>query len=412
MDFLQCVTLDEARETIRHNLESIALPVETVCLPDSLGRITATDIISADTLPQFNRSTVDGFAIRSSDSFGATEAAAALFAVNGEVLMGKETLLEVRSGQAVHMPTGGMLPAGADAVVMLEHTEQPDSETLMVQKTIAPGENVITRGEDFKAGSVVINQGVKIAPRHIGVLAACGCYQVSVREKIKVAVISSGDEIVDVQEMPSFGQIRDVNSYALEAALSQMGCEVIRMGIVRDSYEKFREILEAAVNSCHVVVISGGSSVGARDYTVEAMESLGTPGVIVHGLSVKPGKPTIFGMAGKVAVFGLPGHPVAALMVCEKIVKPAIRQISGQLIQAMEPAVLARLTRNVASAPGRDDFVNVRLEWKNGEYIAEPILGKSGLISVMGMAGGVLHVPIDKSGYYAGEMVFIVPAET
>ena len=407
MEYLHCMGFDQAQKLICAKLEESFVGAELVELPAALGRITAEEILSTEDLPPFDRSTVDGYAVRSEDTFGASESAGALFSVVGEVCMGQETNLKLHPGEAAAVPTGGMLPAGADSVVMLEYTERPDGETLIVQKTVAPNDNVMTRGEDIAAGACVIGQGTRIMPQHIGLLAACGYHHLWVREKIKVALISSGDELVDIHESPAFGQIRDVNSYSLAAMLTELGCEVERIGIVKDSYEHFLSSLSDAVTYFHMVVISGGSSVGVKDFTVPAMQALGQPGILFHGLAVKPGKPTIFGMAGSVPVFGLPGHPVAALMICGQLVAAAVHRMTGEKPKNAVGGVPAMLTRNIASAPGRDDFIQVRLLKRNEGYAAEPVLGKSGLISIMAQADGVIHIPTEKSGLYEGEQVFV-----
>lgn len=407
MDFLHCMELDAAKQLIYEKLGKSLVGAELVELPAALGRITSEAIFATEALPPFARSTVDGFAVRSEDTFGASESAAALFSVIGEVWMGQETKLKLRSGEAAVIPTGGMLPAGADAAVMLEYTEQPDAQTLLVQKMVAPNENVITRGEDVAVGSIVVDAGARISAQHIGLLAACGCHRLMVRKKLRVALISSGDELVDIHETPLFGQIRDVNSYSLAALLSQMGCEVNRIGIVKDGYEQFLSSLSDAVANYHMVVISGGSSVGAKDFTVPAMQALGEPGVLIHGLAIKPGKPTIFGMVGTVPIFGLPGHPVAALTVCGQLVVAAVHRMIGLHATSASLGIPAVLTRNVASAPGRDDYINVRLIKRGEGYVAEPVLGKSGLISIMAQADGVVHIPAEKSGLYEGEQVIV-----
>jgi molybdopterin molybdotransferase len=254
---------------------------------------------------------------------------------------------------------------------------------------------------------LIVAAGTRIAAKHIGLLAACGCCQINVRQKLKVALISSGDELVDIQETPHVGQVRDVNSYSLTALLMEWGCEVLRLGIVQDSFERFFDQLTKASQTCHLVIISGGSSVGAKDFTVPAIQALGSPGLLMHGLAIKPGKPTIFGMAGKVPVFGLPGHPVAALMVCEQLVAKAVRKMLGMRPTPKTERIPAVLTRNIASVPGRDDFVTVRLIQRENGFEAEPILGKSGLISLITRADGVIHIPAEKSGLYQGEPVWV-----
>lgn len=411
MDFFQYMPLAAAREKIAASLAGLETGRETVDLPAALGRVAAADIAALEDQPPFSRSSVDGFAVRSADTFGASETVPALLAVVGEIAMGDAADAALRPGQAVAIPTGGMLPPGADAVVMVEHTDRPDADTLLILKVAVPGENVVARGEDIAAGAVILAAGRLIAPQHIGILAACGIARVPVREQPAVAVISSGDELVDIHCAPAGGQIRDVNSYALAAMLTQAGCRVVRLGIVKDNYEDFLAVLSQAVAAHRMVVISGGSSVGARDYTVKAIGSLGAPGVLIHGVAVKPGRPTVFGMVGSVPVFGLPGHPVAAMTVCDQLVKPAVHLLLGRT-GGGPPGLPASLARNIASSPGRDDFVNVRLDKQHGQYSAEPILGKSGLISTIAQADGVIHIPADKSGLYGGDAVEVTLIRT
>lgn len=404
MEYFNCISLNDAEQLILNELAGLIVGSEQVALVQALGRIVAEDVVSKEDLPPFSRSTVDGFAVRGMDTFGASEGVPALFDIVGEVAMGQETLIQLKPGQAVTIPTGGMLPLGANAVVMMEHTERPDNSSLLVLKAVAPGENVVVKGEDISKGRLILSQGRKILPQDIGALAACGYVAVSVRQKPEVVIISTGDEVVDVACTPVGGQIRDINSYALAAMLEDDGCIVRRHGIVKDQYEELLAAVSQAVRDCNMVVVSGGSSVGVRDHTVRVLTELGKTDVLFHGVAVKPGKPTIFGMVGKVPVFGLPGHPVAAMTVCAQIVKPAIQKLLCQVISASY-TIPARLSRSMASVPGRDDFIRVQLIKKSGEYWAEPVLGKSGLISTMSTADGIVHIPADKGGLYSDEMV-------
>lgn len=408
MEFIQGMPLNQAQDLIADSLNGIIVHSESVQLAEALGRIAAEDVIAQEDLPPFSRSTVDGFAVRSADTFGASEASPSMFTITGEVLMGEQTSITLLPGQAVTIPTGGMLPAGADAALMLEYAERLDDHTMLALKTVAPGENIIVRGEDVRTGTVVAEEGLRLAPQHIGALAACGCTKVWVRKRLKVAIISTGDELVDIHESPGFGKIRDINSHALGAMLAETGCAVKYMGIVKDNYEQFHETLSQAVTASQMVIISGGSSVGARDFTVKAMDALGAPGVLLHGIALKPGKPTIYGKVNNVPVFGLPGHPVAAMTVCDQLVKLAVRRLMGQKQSGETVHVPARLARNVASVPGRDDFIPVRVSKRGEEYVADPIFGKSGLISIMAQAEGMMHIPSDKSGVYAGEMIEVI----
>jgi len=406
MDFFHCVSLNDAYELLKADFsKQDTLETEKVSLESSLERISAEDIFALESLPPFNRSTVDGFAVFSQDTFGASETSPALFLVAGEVIMGQEADISVSSGQAIAISTGGMMPGKADAVVMIENTENPDRDTLLVFQPVAPLENVVTVGEDVKKGELMLTKGKLITPSDIGILAACGVFELSVQKKIKVGIISTGDEIVDISCAPLFGQIRDVNSYALSAMLkdAKMNCEPICYGIVKDSYDDLKVILKKAVSENKIVIISGGSSVGTRDHTVRVIEELGKQKVLFHGLSMKPGKPSILGKVENTLVFGLPGHPVAAMTVCAKLVNFAVGLFSG--CEKKNFFVMATLTRNIVSAPGRDDFLRVKLKFQDGKYWAQPILGKSGLISTMARADGIVHIDADINGLYVGETV-------
>lgn len=403
MDFFQCLSLQAAREAILAAVNTVKRPSETVELLDALERVAATDYICQENLPPFNRSTVDGFAVRSADTFAAGEGIPALLLLAGEVLMGAETTLVLLPGQVAAIPTGGMLPANADAVVMIENTERHDSELVMVLKPVGPGENVIAAGEDIRSGDYIIHAGETITPQHIGMLAACGIAAVDVYRRPVIGIVSTGDEIVDVRLAPHGGQIRDINSYSIAAMLKRIGCNVRLFGIVADNYNELLMKLEQAIAVSDMVIVSGGSSVGARDYTVKAISALGQPGVLIHGVAVKPGKPTIFGLIDHVPVFGLPGHPVSAMMIVNELVRPLALALAGTFLKVYK--IPARISRNVASVPGRSDFQRVRLMRREGEYWADPIFGKSGLISTMALADGIVSISPEKGGLIAGEEV-------
>ncbi|MBP2635727.1 MAG: molybdenum cofactor synthesis domain containing protein [Firmicutes bacterium] len=407
MDFFDCISLAKAQALIEGTLADIVVSIEEVELLQALGRIAAEDIAADGDLPPFNRSTVDGYAVLSRDTFGAGEGIPAMLTIVGEILMGQAAETDILSGQAVAIPTGGMLPAGADAVVMLEHIEPSGNETLLVLKPVAPGENVVSKGEDIKTGAVFITAGTKLTSAEIGALAACGTSRVKMRRRLTVGIVSTGDEVVDIGATPAAGQVRDINSYALAAILTEAGCQVSCYGIVKDNYAELLQIIDKAVAENHLVLVSGGSSVGVRDHTVRVIEELGQQKVIFHGLAIRPGKPTILGMVGEVPVFGLPGHPVAAMTVCQTVVLAAVKKMQGGKPLRVGCQVSAKLTRSCASAPGRDDFLRVRLIWHEGEYLAEPVLGKSGLISVLTQADGIVQIPAEASGLYAGDVVSV-----
>ncbi len=407
MEFNHCVSLQEAFALVMNHVSEQAITAEKVPLANCLGRTAAVDITAKEALPAFSRSTVDGFAINSADTFGATEGIPALLALTGEVLMGQPNGLTVETGQAVAIPTGGKLPPGTDAVVMLEYTEVPDKHSVLIAKAAAPGENVIAKGEDFATGDIIVRRGHVISPQVIGALAACGYSHLPVSQRPHVAIISTGDELVDVgTEIVAEGQIRDINSYALAAMLEQLGCSVKRAGIVPDNYDTLRQVLNEALATSQLVIISGGSSVGTRDHTVRVLQSyVEDNSVLFHGITIKPGKPTIFGMVGKIPVFGLPGHPVSAMTICHVLIKPLVAALLGQPCLEPPRRIMAQITRNVASAPGRDDFVRVKLRRLDGNYWAEPIFGKSGLISTYLQADGIIHITAMKSGLYREDWV-------
>jgi molybdopterin molybdotransferase len=403
VDFFSCMSLNDAEQLVRTNI-SCSAGVKKLSLIEAVNQISAEAILSGENLPPFPRSTVDGYAVKSSDTFGAEEGIPSLFTVVGEVYMGEPAAVSIAAGETAVIPTGGMLPEGADAVVMLEHTEQFDAQTVLVGRKAGPGENVIQRGEDIHTGYVILPAGHLIQPQHVGLLAACGHTAVLVREPLRVGIISTGDEIVDIRTEPQPGQIRDVNSYLLQAMLAELGCTVRRYGIIGDDYERLAKALSDAVKECQLVVLSGGSSVGRRDYTVPVINDLGSPGVLFHGVAVKPGKPTIFGLIGRVPVFGLPGHPAAAMTMFTRLVKPALAVLAGRT-ENVKRLFPARMVRNVASAPGRDDFLSVKVYKSKGQYWAEPVFGRSGIVSALAEADGIVHIPAEISGLYAGDEI-------
>lgn len=407
MKFMNAKNLKEAEKILFESLNGYVLGAETITLSESLGRITAKDHVMEEDLPPFNRSTVDGFAVRSADIFVAGEGIPVILENIGEIYMGQSTELQLTPGQTAAIPTGGMLPIGADAVVMLEYTEKLDDKTVLIVKPVAPGENIIAKGEDITAGTVIVRSQERIGAAQIGALAACGFAEVLVRKKPRIGIISTGDEIVDIHCALVGGQVRDINSYALAAMLETIGVSAVRYGIIPDNYQRILLALRQAVNENDMVLISGGSSVGARDHTVQAIAEMGDPGVLLHGIAVKPGKPTIYGVIRHVPVFGLPGHPVSAMTICEELVKPVVNLLLGRNAYLRGRMIPARISRNIASTPGRDDFLRVRLTWRQDGYEAEPILGKSGLITTMLQADGIVHIDTDCGGLYAGDQVMV-----
>lgn len=378
---------------------------EVVATTDTLGRVTAEDILSPEDLPAFARSTMDGYSVRSRDTFGASEGLPAYLDLVGEVPMGVESNVRIGVGQAATAYTGGMLARGADAVVMVERTQALDDTAIEVLRAVAPGENVVQVGEDVRKGEPILSKGSVIRPQDIGGMLALGITSVAVNRKPLVGIISTGDELVPPDEKISPGQIRDINSYTISALVEQSGGKPKRIALVSDEFEAQRQAAVEGLAACDALVFSAGSSVSSRDLTADVLSSLGEPGVIVHGISIKPGKPTVVGAVDGKPLFGLPGNPVSAMVVFDLLVRPTIYHLSGCKSVPPQSTARATLARDIPSVAGREDYVPVRLVDDKDHVSAEPVFGKSNLIYTLVKSDGIVRVPLDKSGLYAGEVV-------
>jgi len=386
-------------------LGDIRVGAETISTGDALGRVTAARYVSPTGLPAFARSSMDGYSVRAADTFGATESLPAYLELTGEVPMGRAPQVALGSGDAAVAFTGGMLAEGADAVVMIEHTQQVDDGTIEVTRPVAPGENVVQRNEDVLPGDEVVPAGQTVRPQDIGALLALGITQVSVAKRPRVAIVSTGDELVLPDVTPGQGQVRDINTYTVAALVEWAGGIPVPVGVFPDHLDTQCAAARKAMGLGDVVVFSAGSSMGSRDMTAAALSGLGEPGVLVHGISIKPGKPTIAGLAGQTPVFGLPGNPVSAMVVFDLLVRPVIRALMGCVPTEFRPTVTARLTKDVPSASGRQDYFPVSLSQGTGGMVAEPVFGKSNLIFTLVRADGIASVPLNSGGLYAGEPV-------
>ncbi len=321
MDLFNVLTVKDTSKLIDDNF-SLEIEGESVTLTEATGRILKNDVTAKGNVPDFRRSTVDGYAVYSRDVFGASESVQSILDLKGEILMGQETQGEITApGQCYYVPTGGMLPKGADSVIMLEYAEKLDDATILVSKSPSPGENVVEIGEDIRKGKVVIKKGTRLRAYEIGVLSSLGFYEVLVCRKPKIGIISTGDELVHPSEKIFPGQIRDINTYLLSSLAKDGGCIPVRYGIIKDEYELLKDAVEKAVSECHIVLVSGGSSVGKKDNTVNVIKGLEDGELLVHGVSVKPGKPTIMGKSKGKIIFGLPGHPLACAVIFQVMVK-------------------------------------------------------------------------------------------
>lgn len=386
------------------------LSFEKVKIEDSLHRVLDEDVISPINLPEFRRSTVDGFALKAKDTYGVSEKNPVILRLVGEIPMGQISNIEVNEGEAVKVATGGMVPTGADSVQMIEFTESIDSHTLHVFKTLSPLENVIQIGEDVKAGETVLHKGHLIRPQDIGLMAGIGKTDVFVFLRPRVAIISSGDEIVPIENVPSPGEIRDINRYTIVSMVKEIGGIPIFLGIAKDRFNDLKEKIELGLRESDMVVITGGSSVGSLDLTGEVLQVFPGTEILAHGVSIRPGKPTLLADIDGKPFLGLPGHPVSAMVIFHFFGKPILKILSGLSREVIwhQIKVKARASRNIPSVPGREDYVRVKLEEKDGTLWAHPIFGKSGAISNLVHANGLIRIGINEEGLEQGEEAEVI----
>jgi len=396
--FLSVVPVSEAIAAIK----SLATTSgeESAPLAESSGRILAHDVSSDVDIPGFTRSVVDGYAVRAADTTGSSDAIPAILSFRGRVAMGAVAENPVRTGECSYVPTGGILPTGADAVVMVENTELMGDEVL-IKKPAASGENVLMFNEDFSRDEVVLRKGRRISAQDAGVLAAAGCTLVPVVRMPRFGIISTGNELVPVTEKPVIGQVRDVNSYVVASFVQGLGCVPVQYGIIHDDRRALTAAIEKATAECDAVLVSGGSSKDERDMVASIIAEQGT--VLVHGIAIAPGKPTIIGRCGGKPVIGLPGHPASAFIVLLAIVQHLITGMTGETGRR-ERTTRATLSENVPSARGREDYIRVFVD--NG--MATPVFGKSGLLNTLVRSTGVVRVPAESEGLETGTMVEVI----
>jgi molybdopterin molybdotransferase len=362
--------------------------IETPDLRDALGRVLAADVVSADDLPPFERSAVDGFAVASSDVEGAAAGSERTLRVVGEVRMGEPAAVALHVGEAARMPTGGMMPAGADAVVMQEVCSWA-GQWVRVGRSVTPGENVIRRGEDVRRGDVALRSGTRLRPQEIAILAGLGITRTPCARAPRVAVFSTGDEVVRPDRTPLPGQVRDMNAWGLAAQVERLGGMARVGGILADDAALVERALREAMAENDAIVLSGGSSVGTRDVQDQVLPRLGAPGVLVHGVKIKPGKPTLLAVCDEIPIVGLPGHPVSSMIVFELFVRPLLEAMLGVPPERRGARhVEAALGRALRAPADRDEYVRVALRWEGGVLRAEPVLGKSSMMTTMTNADG------------------------
>lgn len=401
MDFLDVVTVEEGRKLLIDSFKDFKLETEIVDILDSQGRTLGEDVISNINVPDFNRSTMDGYGILVEDSHGATDTIPSILNILGEVKMGEISNIKIRSGDTVYVPTGAMVPEGATGVIMIENTEKMGEDTLLLYKPVSKGQNIVYIGDDIKKGDIVLKKGRVMDAGAIGTLAALGISKLEVYKRPRFYIISTGDEIIGIDEELLPGKIRDINSYTLHVLAEQTGGKVVNKSIIKDDYELLRQEVEKAIGLADIILISGGSSVGVKDYTEKVINSLSEDGILAHGLSIKPGKPTIIGNCCGKLVIGLPGHPVSSIVVFKALVENYMNQKLEN--NKILPSIMARMEYNFPSSPGKETYQMVKLRQEDGKYYASPSHGKSGMISLLSQSQGYIVIEAHEEGINKGE---------
>ncbi len=393
--FFDVVTIDEAVRTVRSIAKQTG--TETIMIDEADGRVLAESILTHEDIPGFDRSWKDGYAVVASDTYPATESSPGILSLKGAIAMGKTDLGQIQPGECMYIPTGGQMPAGADAVVMIEYSQQV-GEKVLIRQPVVVRENVIAKDEDFSAGTVIYPSGFTLRPQDIGVLAAIGRTRISVRKNPRIGIISTGVELVPSEAIPRIGEVREVNSHLISVFLRRQGAVPVRYGIIRDNMEELIKTIETASRECDAIVVSGGSSKDRNDITFRAIASLGK--VFVHGISIAPGKPTIIGQCEEVPVIGLPGHPVSTFMVLTLVAVHLIQAMKGAPCQHVYKKTI-RMATDLKSEGGREQYIRVKIE----NDAATPVLGKSGLLNTLLHSDGIIHIPPGKEGLVKGEEV-------
>ncbi|MGL4607350.1 MAG: molybdopterin molybdotransferase MoeA [Eubacteriaceae bacterium] len=402
MNLLKVKTVNEMKVILNQAFGDTIVKSEKVEIDHSLGRILAKDVISRRNVPHFNRSVVDGYAVKINDIQGASNGNPGFLAISGEVEMGKETTAVLEQGKTLYVPTGGMVPEGTEAVVMIEYTEGFGDEELAIYKNAGLKENMMHIGDDIKIGECIFSKGQVLRPQDIGVLSALGYLEIEVFQRLKVGIISTGDEVVRPGECPQLGQVIDINTPALKAVTQKYGGVVVFSAYANDQREAIQKTIEEAIEICDIVVLSGGSSMGEKDYTREVIDNLGE--VLLHGLAVKPGKPTILGKVNQKPVVGLPGQPVSAIMVFMIILKE-LMEIFYQNKTLQHMSVEGELMENVHASPGRRTFQTVKIKKTKEKYEVYPTYGKSGMITLLAYSDGYIEISENEEGKNTGDRV-------
>ncbi|OPY78110.1 MAG: Molybdopterin molybdenumtransferase [Syntrophorhabdus sp. PtaU1.Bin153] len=397
MEFLKAIAAKEAQDII--HTYPVSPHTEVVDINEVLGRVLADNVVAEEDIPPFSRSLVDGFAVKAKDTQGAKETNPVLLYLKGEIRIGQEAGMMLENGSCIYLSTGAMIPQGCDGVVMQEYTRKM-GDAVEITRAVYRGENICYTGEDIRKESTILHKGRRLSPFDLGALSALGITGAWVYKKPSIALLSSGDEIIEVSQKPAPGQIRDINRYTIASSLQNSGAVVTFTGIAKDDMEDITDHLRASVKH-DMILVSGGSSKGERDYITAAIEKLGGE-IRFHGINIKPGKPTIFGSLWGKPIFGLPGHPVSCMMVVIRFVLPLVRRLEGET-ETEQQRTVGVLTTNIPSSYGIEEYVRVRTDYRESGCSITPIFAKSSVISSLSQASGYVIVPEGKEGFEQGD---------
>jgi molybdopterin molybdotransferase len=406
--FFKVLTPEEA---LRLLLQVSPVGTERIPTVRARARVLAEDLYSAIDLPHFHRAAMDGYAVKAKDTFGASQSLPAYLKFAGIIEMGKEATRPLATGEAMRISTGGMMPPQSDGVVMVEYAEETEGGLVEVHRGVSPWQNVILIGDDIKKGELVFRGGRRLKAHDLGALTGVGIASVPVYQRPRIALISTGDEIVDAETDPLPGQVRNINQHSLAGLIEECGGELKDWGVIRDNKDQLTEGLERALSWADVVLLSGGSSVGAKDISLDAILSFPDSEIVFHGISVAPGKPTIFARVSGKPIMGLPGYPVSALVIFDLFARPLIRRLEGEEISELSrfsKNARATLTTNIASQIGREDYVRVTLTHDGQRLVATPLPNKSGAIFTLVKADGMVRIDLNQDGIEQGEEVEVI----
>ena len=406
--FFKVLPPEEARRLL---LAVEPVGVEKILSVKARGRMLAEDLHSAVDLPHFHRAAMDGYAVKAKDTFGASQSLPAYLKLAGVVEMGKEAAQPLATGEAIRISTGGMMPPESDAVVMVEYTDETSSGLVEIHRGVSPWQNVIQIGDDIKQGELVFKRGRRLRAHDLGALTGVGISSVAVYKQPRIALISTGDEIVDADTVPLPGQVRNINQHSLAGLIEECGGALKDWGVIRDDRAALQQAVGAALEWADVVLLSGGSSMGAKDIALETILSFPDSEFIFHGISIAPGKPTIFAKACGKPILGLPGYPVSALVIFDLFAAPLIRRLGGESMDALgrfTKTVKAKLKTNIASQIGREDYVRVTLDGTPDQLMATPLPSKSGAIFTLVKADGMVRIEMNQDGLEQGEEVEVI----